>query len=910
MALVCSIAAMLLSPLHTMANMDGSWVNHSGASLYGAVREGTIHKIVDGNRYVYFSVRAASFSRSVGWGSYRNTYKCDPLQIFRYDKNQAWNSGNIEPLIRESDVKTAFPTIIEYSPQLGVTAVAYDNNAVELFFDDGHSLLVNAMKDITYPGVSSEAYSITFDPAARSFFVATSYGYLEIDALSGELLQAVKLDRKVAFAGRVGANIVVFAGNDFSETSYATTAYSFPDSTPPATLEGHEIKLSGGIERVVLGPGNTLPDLQALMPLTSTSFAAIAPNTSDNDFNIILVSLLGTGNRGELLAGGATLDNAASVNMRHYFRTEGFWQPTDEGFMVASQDNIWRIKSGVAIDYRSALPLQSFKNQAFAAGSKPGDTGHENAAKIGSVDGKRVWFHDYAPAGSEVPARGFYYRDCNDGHWNAKSATVAPNAPTTSLVPYMEWSPKYGMMFRGVSSYFAQINDGNDILCAYKDGKWTDLTAQVHYPAITNLTQGQRHIAVDPINPDWIWGSYPFYGLLKMDLGDYSKSYMVGQQASLDSHNNYFSILPEEYLSVVSDISFDKNSTMWFTYYNPSGFSSSIQRFEDSYVPVYYYTAADRNKFDKAGLTKSEVPRPHELRIPHSISFTKDHILALTAPGNENILVHLTSTYHNGYRLCSIYDHRGTLDNTADDRCVSLWDLVDQNGDRVNYQYDLNIYEDPQSGEVWVLTDAGPIIFNPRDLLDGNMKSRRLVVDSEAATGHDEGFSFEHTIIEKVAHDMYGRKWLATRNGVFCVSADTKRLLAHFTTANSPIPSDDVFTVGCDMSTGSVFFGTAKGLVEFHPEGMGSLQAETQLSVWPSQIGPDYRGHININGTIAGAQYVVENASGQTVRKLDPADGNRLQWDGLDSNGQPVAGGVYTIRRQNHSESQKVLINR
>lgn len=917
-ACICGLTALLTLSFHASATLDGRWIHHTAFNPYSSFKQSEIYKIIDGNKYVYFAVRGGNvnFTESTYY-TYIN--KTALTQLFRYDKSKPWNQGNIEPFGSLETVKDAFPEVVEYSPRLGVFAVVYDNNSIDLIHDDGRIVYTGALKDISNASATTRPRAITFDPETPSLYLATSFGYLQIDVNTGEILKGVKLGKDVAWAARMGDRMVVIAGNSLSRSSYATTAYAFPAASPPSSLDGHEIKLSAAIPSITMGSGFTLSNFQALMPLTDKTFAAIAPSTADTRFYLVAVTLDADGNKGQLLTAQDTFDNNAATAYRQLFRTDGFWQETPDDYFINGQNYFYRIKKGVEMDYSSSSALADFKAKALTTVSKTGFASSEKTVKAASIDGKRTWLYVYDDlTTNSVINKGFYYRDISGGEWSQPSQVILPNAPAMAIAAHIDWNPKYGMMFRGPSSdgnsYGQPRNsmfDGNDLLCSYKDGVWTNRSYMANYPSLSNFSKSVKYVTSDPINPDWIWGQNMLAGMLRMDLDTYANVMMYGSTAnSLKNNAGYYPVYgPQPWYNLLcnfSQASFDNEGNMWYAYHDKFGSDYDSEYYHEAFTRLNLLTPADRLSMAKLP-KEGQLVMPREFKLNNVETFYDSQVLALKAPGNENLVVHTKATFSGCNDACVIYDHNGTLDDFSDDRQIKVYDLRDQEGKPMLALYEISLYEDIRSGELWINTQRGPFIVKPNEILDGSKEFRRLKISGAAEDGGD--FLFDNVEIQKVVDDLAGRKWLATFcDGVFCLSEDTGQILAHFTTANSPLPSDYVLAIACDGETGSIFIGTEKGLVEFQPEGEIVVAAGPHLGIWPSVITPDFNGHINFSGAVTGVKYIIEDASGNTVKDFGTATSSRFQWDGTDNDGKPLPAGRYNIRRQGMQEFHRINI--
>ena len=101
-----------------------------------------------------------------------------------------------------------------------------------------------------------------------------------------------------------------------------------------------------------------------------------------------------------------------------------------------------------------------------------------------------------------------------------------------------------------------------------------------------------------------------------------------------------------------------------------------------------------------------------------------------------------------------------------------------------------------------------------------------------------------------------------------------------------------------------------KALLEFQPaEGtQTTIAAGTHLSVWPSQITPDYNGYVNIAGAVNGVAYEVVDKEGNAVATLGMAADGRFQWNCAGTDGNRLQPGRYSIRRSGVEESHPIVI--
>lgn len=893
--LLCSVLSLLTIP-DINANLQGRWVMHPAATLRtdAKVKDGQIDRIIDGNRYVYFSVRGGAFQRSNPY-FYTTVKDSEPLQLFRYDKTLPWNDDCIVPMASEADLSGGFYTALNYSPSEGVLGIAYDNGLLDFIFDNGTVVKSNALFDASTPRGALEVYSITFDGLKPVVYIATSLGVAVVDIHNGELIKFHSTDKKVSWAARVGENMVLFAG-EVSPKGYSTLTYVYPEDAIPRTLTS---------------PVASGDNLQALMPLTDKSFAAMAPGASDTQQAVNVYTISGSRLESISIIPASEVNAGATSDFRHLFRTDGLVAPSKDGYTVVTNNSLNIIKRGVEVDLSASDPAAEFKEKALTVISKDGLDATEKTVKAMTADGNEVWFFTNASSGLDGAKRGFYSRKVSSGAWESPSSITTPSGPSNTYATYGEWNPKHGMLFRGPTSFYDPGTGERDYFFSYKDGKWTDLSYASKNSLYDPPTVNAKYVVADPINPDWIWSNPVKTGLLRVNLSDFSDVFMLGNSAlnwetAYPGFHKYFENQPYVYnlLTSLSNVDFDNEGRMWFGryYFAPD----HIYDYEDitmASIPLYYYTREERESLSGGNFVK-----PHELEIKETATYHTSSLLALKAPANENLIMVVPLTFYSYDKLSAVYDHKGTLDNTSDDVTSLFYDLNDENGEVFTYRERLFVYEDEKTGDVWYCTTSGPIIIKPTDIISGNLTGRRPRISRNCGVAVDEN-PFEQVGIKGISKDPQGRMWLASEVGLYCLSADGQELLGFYNMENSPLPTDELVSVACDMSNGSVFVMTAKGMAEFQPEGSTvSVAPGAHLNIWPSSVTPDYVGYLSITGAEEGSEYVVVNSDGETLVSLGMPQGGSLQWDVRNSAGERLEAGRYNIKRKTVDESHPIII--
>ena len=364
--LIALASLVLMTSLAGSAgNLDGRWKYHPAAALRSLNKESQIDRMIEGEKYVYFSVRGNFMSRNSG--GHTNTYttenNLDPIQLFRYDKTQPWQEGSIVAVSDEVEMSGLICDLMNYSPQHGVMAVAYDNRALDFIYDDGTVVATEALKDLSLPTRTATPYSITFDRENPLAYVAGSFGYVTIDMRNGEIADYVQTDMPVAWAGRVGDYMVLMAGD------IAMPVYSGGWSTPVYSTKTY-IYPTGRVPSVLTSPIEGGANLQALMPLSGNSFAALAQGSAETMSNLLTFSITPDGVTHETKAQGIAYDNGALSSSRHKFRTDGYWQPAKNGYAVHGKEEILMIDASGNVERKSKASLTANEKASKSADRK------------------------------------------------------------------------------------------------------------------------------------------------------------------------------------------------------------------------------------------------------------------------------------------------------------------------------------------------------------------------------------------------------------------------------------------------------------------------------------------------------------------------------------------------------------
>ncbi len=239
--------------------------------------------------------------------------------------------------------------------------------------------------------------------------------------------------------------------------------------------------------------------------------------------------------------------------------------------------------------------------------------------------------------------------------------------------------------------------------------------------------------------------------------------------------------------------------------------------------------------------------------------------------------------------------HNNTPLDFSDDKIVAVkhGQLIDQTGKAVTPRHFGCAVED-HDGKVWIGMHIGVVVIdNPADGLKPNLTVRRPVVARNDGTGLGDYLLDTH-VVYTIAVDASNRKWFGTNSGAYLVSADGTEIIAHYTTENSPLPSDEVGAIICDPNSNKVYMGTSNGLVCYDSDSSPAADDYSGVYAYPNPVRPEYTGWITVAGLMDNSLVKIADAAGNVFYQ-GRSEGGMVSWDGCDPAGRRVKSGVYFV---------------
>lgn len=221
--------------------------------------------------------------------------------------------------------------------------------------------------------------------------------------------------------------------------------------------------------------------------------------------------------------------------------------------------------------------------------------------------------------------------------------------------------------------------------------------------------------------------------------------------------------------------------------------------------------------------------------------------------------------------------------------------------------------------QLWIGTFRGlRVLYNTSNFLtDPNPRASEIVIVEEGVPKELLSLQF----ITDIKVDGSNNKWIGTDDsGIFYFSPDGQETIYHFTTENSPLPSNQIRDISIDAQSGKVFIATSKGLVCFSSGGSVPVDELANAYVYPNPVRPEYNllgssdlnninngvkikgltENVNVKITDIEGNLVAEAQSRVNLRSSKAGynfaiDGGTAIWNGKNLGNNIVASGVYLI---------------
>lgn len=422
--------------------------------------------------------------------------------------------------------------------------------------------------------------------------------------------------------------------------------------------------------------------------------------------------------------------------------------------------------------------------------------------------------------------------------------TIKPDGPYTSAVRDLEVSGgKLYVATGGADESWGPAFTGDGFF-VYDGERWENRNQFTD--AILETVPGLLSIAPVDVRQKVYAGSF-LYGLTEWNTADNSFTVYNKDNSILEATQG----APND--TRISTLTVDKKNTLWI---GNAGATKPIKALKQTGTWLEYSL-------------------PFSFALPKKIVADDNNQLWMPVRGNGEGIV--------------VWNHNGTLENTADDKSVRLGTGAGNGNlpDAIVY-----CMAEDKEGNMWVGTAQGiAVYYCPGSVTTSNRCDADLIkVERDGYIG----FLFGTESVRAIAVDAANRKWVGTTSGVWLISDDGKTELLKFNSDNSPMPANQVTDIAINDETGEVFIGTTGGIVSYQGDAIGECRDCDDALVYPNPVKPDYDGPIAVKGLVEDAYVKITDATGQLVHQ-GKANGSQMIWNGKNYKGERAASGVYFV---------------
>lgn len=279
----------------------------------------------------------------------------------------------------------------------------------------------------------------------------------------------------------------------------------------------------------------------------------------------------------------------------------------------------------------------------------------------------------------------------------------------------------------------------------------------------------------------------------------------------------------------------------------------------------------------------------------------------------------------NNYRGLMVFNVNHTPEDQSDDAYRTTAEvqdpeptymgklpLLDQDGKEISAIF-YTVAED-NNGIIWLGTSDGIFRCSQNDVILTSPSKVRYF--EHVKVPRNDGTNLADYLlagvnISCIVVDSDNRKWVGTASdGLYLLSADGMRMLEHFTSENSPLPSNQINAMDIDRTTGKLYISAGtSGVIAYQSDAKDDTPKEEKLNlkIYPNPITPSYTGDITIEGLPDDVDVRISDVQGRLVYSSKPNNGV-IYWNlARFGYGPRVASGVYIVWVQSLDGEQKAV---
>ena len=445
-----------------------------------------------------------------------------------------------------------------------------------------------------------------------------------------------------------------------------------------------------------------------------------------------------------------------------------------------------------------------------------------------------------------------------DGEIIVNSTSVTPDSPIRNYCEYMKFASDDKLLVAGGNLNYFDITfyDGTLMEYDYSGNRWNNLPEDTIKQATGIPYLNLCAIDEDPADPGHYFAGSFGYGLYEFRDGKFVKHY--------STHNSPLeSVIPTNTRFVrIPSVKFDKEGNLWCINTGTKNIVK-ILKSDGTWCELYYK------------------PIEKLATMVEPVMDSRGWLWIKSLQGEAGI-------------FCAKMN--GTpLDSSDDESKAWLNKFVNQDG--ISYDiYQVFALAEDREGQMWVGTNTGLfVIDNPKTFFNNGV-FKQIKVPRNDGTGLAD-YLLSGTYIKSIQVDGANRKWIGTNDdGIYLISADGLETIHHFTTENSPLPSNSIVSIAINDRSGEVFIGTDKGIASYMSDATRPEEKldENNIYAYPNPVKADYSGNIAIVGLTHDCNVKIVDTTGYLINE-GTSNGGQYTWNGRNARGEKVASGVYYV---------------
>lgn len=229
-----------------------------------------------------------------------------------------------------------------------------------------------------------------------------------------------------------------------------------------------------------------------------------------------------------------------------------------------------------------------------------------------------------------------------------------------------------------------------------------------------------------------------------------------------------------------------------------------------------------------------------------------------------------------------IWDNYGQITDGTNFRSKTFKTLLSKTNKSITWSYTYDMKAD-DFGYVWMGNNSTLLRFNPAEAFNDDFR----VDDLSGNVGNSK--------VTSIAFGKDNSVWVGTDGeGLYVLNQDGTEVLATYTTANSPLPSNVIYSLCYDPDHESMFIITPTCIMEYSESSKGGDTNYDNVYAYPNPVRPDFTGYVAIKRLIPGSNVKITDAAGNVVCETRDVAGTAT-WDACNSNGERVPTGIYYV---------------